>query len=49
MNPILIVTLRALGRGRRLLVVGLLMAVPALLSIAEAASTMAPTSQEASG
>jgi ABC-2 type transport system permease protein len=39
MNDVFMVSLRALARGRRLLVVALLLVVPALLSLAEAAST----------
>jgi len=38
MQQIFVLTLRALGRGRRLLAVGVLLAVPALLSIAYSAS-----------
>ena len=38
MQQIFLLTLRALGRGRRLLAVGVLLAVPALLSIAYSAS-----------
>lgn len=45
MTTVALLTLRALGRGRRLLVIGLLLAVPALLALAYDASESQPDGQ----